>query len=249
MRIPRIYIPVPLHSDTRLTLPDGAANHIVRVLRLRSGAPLLLFNGEGGEYEAVIERSGKREVSVRTGRFMEADRESPLQITLAQGISRGERMDFCLQKATELGVSRVVPLFTRRCNVQLDGERLERRMQHWRGVITAACEQSGRTRLPELLPARPLADWLQAPQDPAALKLVLHHRAHAAARAPGPADNVVMLIGPEGGLDENEISQALQSGYQPLSLGPRVLRTETAALAALAAVQALWGDFSRLRGG
>ncbi len=242
MRIPRIHIPRSLQNNLLVELPKEAARHVVRVLRLRQNDRLVLFNGEGGEYPARIELISGHTVRVRTESHQDRNPESPLHITLAQGIPRGERMDFCLQKSTELGVARIAPLLTRRCNVQLRDERKQKRIQRWQGVLTSACEQSGRTRLPELLPVQTLDDWLQHP-DNDTLKLVLHHRSTQCVTSLPGAEKIILLTGPEGGLSEEEIEQAQQAGYQPLRLGPRVLRTETAALTAIAALQTLMGDF------
>ena len=243
MRIPRVYHDGPLAEDADVTLDEGASTHVQRVLRLRPGAALRLFNGRGGEFEAVIEGAGRARARVRVGRHHPRDVESPLAITLAQGISRGERMDLTLQKSVELGVARIAPLVTSHCQVRLEGERLERRHRHWQGVITSACEQCGRTRLPELLPAADLSEWLTAPAEAGTLRIVLDHRAQQGLSGltlrPRAA---TLLIGPEGGLEEAEVEAARQAGYLALSLGPRILRTETAGLAALAAIQTLWGD-------
>ncbi|MBI5450474.1 MAG: 16S rRNA (uracil(1498)-N(3))-methyltransferase [Gammaproteobacteria bacterium] len=244
MRTIRIYVNDTLENGRTVALGDSAATHVTRVLRLRPGDAITLFNGQGGEFPSTIAEVSKRGVTVLIGAPIDHDTESPLAITLAQGISRGERMDFCLQKATELGVSRVVPLLTQRCNVQLNGDRLERRLQHWHGILVAACEQCGRNRIPELLPVMELDQWLQQAARPAALRLVLHHRGAQPLSSHRPAQSVELLIGPEGGLEEAEISAATSEGYIATRLGPRILRTETAAVTALAALQTLWGDFS-----
>jgi len=236
-----------LTTGAVVTLDEQASNHIQRVLRLKPGAALMLFNGAGGEFEAVIEGAKRGAAEARVGGHQPRDAESGLALTLAQGISRGERMDFTLQKSVELGATRIVPLITAYCQVRLEGERLERRHRHWLGVITTACEQSGRTRLPELAPARTLAQWLtQAGTDgDGVLRLVLDPRAEQGLSAldqrPGA---ITLLVGPEGGLDEGEIRAAGQAGYEAVRLGPRILRTETAGIAALAAVQTMWGDLA-----
>lgn len=243
MRIPRVYHEGTLREGAEIALGETASTHVQRVLRLRPGNELLLFNGEGGEYEAVIAGAERGHARVRVGRHHARDVESPLAITLAQGISRGERMDLTLQKSVELGVARIVPLVTAFCQVKLEGERMERRHSHWTGVIAAACEQCGRTRLPELLEKRSLAQWLAQPPEDGVLRIVLDHRAtQGLASVSGRPAGATLLVGPEGGLDEAEIDAARQAGYLPLSLGPRILRTETAGLAALAALQTLWGD-------
>lgn len=243
MRLTRIYHPHRLSEGTDTSLEESASTHVLRVLRLRPGAELRLFDGSGDEYEATLTGSAGGRAQVRIGQRLVRDVESPLLITLAQGISRGERMDLTLQKSVELGVHRIVPVVTAHTQVRLSGERLERRHQHWQGVIASACEQCGRTRLPELLPVVTLDEWLDS-AEPDTLRLVLDHRAERQLGSLSRPDKAVtLLIGPEGGLEESEISAAeRRAGYVPLGLGPRILRTETAGLAALAALQTLWGD-------
>jgi 16S rRNA (uracil1498-N3)-methyltransferase len=242
MRIPRIHHPASLTSGARVELSDTAANHVTRVLRLPVGAPLILFNGWGGEFAATLAAIDKRRVLVDVGRFQDQEREPPLQIWLAQGVSRGERMDYTIQKAVELGVSRIIPLFTEHCGVQLQGERLEKRIKHWQGVVISACEQCGRNRIPPVDTPVTLTQWLAMPGK--GLRLVLAPDAeHSLAQLPAPGGPVTLLIGPEGGLSDQEIALAKQAGYSGLRLGPRILRTETAALAALAALLGTWGDF------
>lgn len=240
MRIPRIFHPETLAPTTQYTLDANAARHVAKVLRLVPGAALRLFDGNGGEYSATISDIEKREVIVTTGAYQSIDVESPLLVTLAQGISKGERMDFTLQKAVELGVQRIAPLETEHSVVNLKGERRERKLEHWRGVIISACEQCGRNTLPELLPVQSIDKWLGTTQQ--GLLLLLDHRATNSIRNLSKTAEITLLIGPEGGLSENERNKAYQSGYSGLRLGPRVLRTETAALTALAALQSHWGD-------
>lgn len=243
MRIPRIFHEGKLAEDVEVTLDERASAHVQRVLRLRPGAALRLFDGRGGEYEATIEGARRGGARVRVGRFHARDVESPLEITLAQGISRGERMDYTLQKAVELGVGRIVPLVTTRCQVVLEGERRARREGHWRGVVTHACEQSGRTRLPQVETIRTFADWLEGPVPPGTLRLVLDPGAQGGLTTVRERPAAIeLLVGPEGGLTEDERDAARAAGCQPLRLGPRILRTETAGIAALAAAQTLWGD-------
>ena len=241
MRIPRIHHPGALSPGATVTLEGEPANHIARVLRLAPGDAVTLFDGRGGEYGATIEAVQKKSVTVAVGAFRDVDVESPLAVTLVQGISKGERMDFTVQKAVEMGVHRVVPVFTARTVVKLQGERLERRRQHWQGVAASACEQSGRNRIPEIASPLGLGAWLAEPAS--GLRLLLHHEAEAtvASLAP-PNEGVTLLIGPEGGLNEAERRAAFDAGFLGLRLGPRVLRTETAALAALAGLQSHWGD-------
>lgn len=240
MRVPRIYQTQRLVENSRITLDESAARHVARVLRLGTGAPLRLFDGHGGEYAASIVEAGKREVIVAVGEHTSVEVESPLELTLAQGISRGERMDFTIQKAVELGVQRIVPLQTERSVVNLKGERRDKKLEHWRGVIISACEQCGRNALPELLPMQSLSSWLERPLQGSGL--LLDHRAESTVGSLSRPDALTLLIGPEGGLSEGERHEARTAGYAGLRLGPRVLRTETAALAALSALQSRWGD-------
>lgn len=241
MRVPRIFQDQALSSGAVIALDDNGANHIARVLRLKIGAPLIVFNGEGGEYEAVLHTVGKRSVEVTLGEYRSPQTESPLSITLAQGISKGERMDHAIQKAVELGVRRVVPLITEHCAVNLSGERQDKRVRHWQAVAVSACEQSGRNTLPQIAEPLRLEQWLLQAQQ--ATRLVLDPRAEGGIKTlPTAAQEVVLLIGPEGGLSDREVDAALAHGYQGVRMGPRILRTETAAVAAVAVIQSLWGD-------
>ena len=212
----------------------------MKVLRMQQGRELVLFNGEGGEFHASIHALHKKQVEVAIGEFNAINRESPLELELAIGISRGERMDWVLQKATELGVTRITPLVTERTEVKLSGERLDKKFDHWQQTIISACEQCQRNILPKLNPPKTLAEWLL--QTNAQWKFVLHHRDSKGLPATQDAASVALLIGPEGGLSEVEIAQACTTGFSALTLGPRVLRTETAPVAAISLVQYLWGD-------
>ena len=241
MRIPRVYSPQTMAIGDCIELEAGAARHLTSALRMSPGQVITLFNGQGGEYTAeLIEvKKGKAKVSITN--FDRVSRESSLSIHLAIGISRGERMDWIMQKATELGVSEITPLFTERCEVKLSGDRLEKKVGHWQQVAISACEQSQRNTVPLVNNPKKLEQW-QASCD-ASLKLVLHHRTESnLADTPRPSAEVALLIGPEGGLSEREIEQAIAFNFRPLALGPRVLRTETAPLAAIAILQSLWGD-------
>ncbi|MFO7594499.1 MAG: 16S rRNA (uracil(1498)-N(3))-methyltransferase [Pseudomonadota bacterium] len=240
MRSPRIFHPEPLTAHSRVNLNDNAARHVARVLRLTEGASLTLFDGTGGQFPASIISSSKRTVEVAVGERNAIERESPLISALAQGVSKGDRMDFTIQKAVELGISRIVPLETERSVVNLKGERLAKKMRHWQGVIVSACEQCGRNTLPELLPLQTLDAWLE--NTPNGSGILLDHRATETIASLQSDDDFVLLVGPEGGLSESEIRRARESGYRGLRLGPRVLRTETAALTALAALQSRFGD-------
>lgn len=241
MRIPRIYISAPLQSGATIELDDNGFSHAVRVLRLGEGAPLILFNGEGGEYEATLCDVQKKRASAAIGAYSPSECESPLPIMLGQCISRGEKMDFTIQKAVELGVSEIVPLFSERCGVKLDKERSDKRTSHWQSTIISACEQSGRNRLPLLHAPLLLDQWLGTIA--ASCKLVLDPCAtYSLAQMPKPEKNLALLIGPEGGLSDAEIERAIKSGFNGIRLGPRILRTETAGLVVLSSIQQLWGD-------
>lgn len=240
MRCTRIYSPQPLASGAQFALAADASHHLARVLRLPVGAQLILFNGDGSEYPAQIVAIDKKQVVVAIGDAVEAPRESPLHIHLGIAISKGDRMDWVIQKATELGVTEISPLQSERVEVRLRGEREDKKLAHWRSVAISACEQCARNRLPAINDLQPLQTWIDHTEADA--KFVLHHRSDAAlAQSPAP-QRVALLIGPEGGLSELEISSAEQRGFQSLRLGPRVLRTETAPLAALSVLQYLWGD-------
>lgn len=241
MRLHRVYLDLPLTEHTRLVLPQAASHHIGRVLRMRPGQALQVFDGTGDVYEAEISSIDKHHVEIRTIACLEAGVESALDITLAQGVSRGQHMDLTVQKAVELGVNRIVPLFTERSNVRLQPSRLENKLQHWRKIIIHACEQCGRNRLPEIADPLPLADWLPAP--PPGLRLVLSPDGSASlAGQQVTQSGLIIMSGPEGGFSPGEIELSTEHGFLPVRLGPRVLRTETAAIAALSACQTLWGD-------
>ena len=242
MAAPRIYLPSSLALDTEVALDARAAGHAVRVLRLRTGDALVLFNGDGYDYTAeLIEIRNERAVC-RVLAVRERPTESPLRIELAQGISRGERMDYTLQKAVELGVQRIVPLATERSQVKLSGEREEKRLQHWAGIILHACEQSGRSRIPELLPVQRLDQWLATRAKTGQALFLDPEGDMSVSNLNPPVDALSPLVGPEGGLSPAERELAVHAGFLRLRLGPRILRTETAALTALAALQGIWGD-------
>ncbi|HEY5637149.1 MAG TPA: 16S rRNA (uracil(1498)-N(3))-methyltransferase [Burkholderiales bacterium] len=243
MRAARLYVDTALAANSTLVLPERAAHHAARVLRLRAGHRLVLFDGRGGEYDAVIESGPRNAVTVAVGAHRDVERESPLGVVLAQGISGAERMDFTIQKAVELGAAAIQPLATERSVVRLDAARAETKRAHWQRIVIAACEQCGRNRLP---PVRapvgvqafcrdatlPAARWLLAPGASARL----------ATAATGLAGGAVLAAGPEAGFSEIEAAALEAAGFRALSLGPRVLRTETAAIAALGALNALAGD-------
>jgi 16S rRNA (uracil1498-N3)-methyltransferase len=242
MRIPRLYHPGSLNGLTAVDLPKESAHYLGRVLRLAPGNPVILFDGSGLEYPGRLEELGRASARVVLEAPVRPDVESPLHIELQQAVSRGERMDYTLQKAVELGIAAFTPVLTRRSVVQLDRARQEKRLQHWQGVITSACEQSGRTRPPRLGDVMTLEVCLASREE--GLQLLLDPAAeHEPGTLPAPADGrVILLVGPEGGLDDDERAQALAAGYTGLRLGPRVLRTETAGVALIAILQHLWGD-------
>jgi 16S rRNA (uracil1498-N3)-methyltransferase len=242
MSPPRFYLDQPLAPGARFSLPPGPARHAAKALRLAADDSITLFNGRGGEFTARIERIHKDEVAVSVTGFVDAERESRLQVMLAQGISSGERMDYTLQKAVELGVASVQPIAARRSVVKLAGERADRRVAHWQGVVASACEQCGRNQVPVVAPPLPLAAWLG--QQAGRRLLFLSPLAEARlADLPAPDGQDCLVAGPEGGFEGEEIACLQAAGAIAVRLGPRVLRTETAALAALAAMQTLWGDF------
>ena len=240
MRMTRVYLDQPLAPGTEVALPAATARHLTGVLRLRAGDPLICFNGDGRDRTARL-LPGAGTPRLALGEAGAAEPQPVPEIHLALGISRGERMDFAIQKAVELGVAGVWPLFTERSMVQLAGARLERRREHWQGVLIAACEQSGRRRLPVLGEARELEDWL-ATAPPGTL-LLDPAAPLALARCEPPGPRLTLLVGPEGGLSPRERTLAARHGARGVRLGPRILRTETAPLAAIAIIQALWGDF------
>lgn len=240
MRIPRIFTHQTLTSDLKIDLDENASRHIAKVLRMQVGRDLILFNGKGGEYPSTVIDVGKKIVQVQVGELSPQDRQSPLPIHLGIGVSRGERFDYVLQKATELGVSRITPLFTERTEVKLAGPRLEKKWQHWQQVIISSCEQCQRNLIPELNPAMKLDEWL--PHVDEASRFVLHHRSDVSLSETKKPNSVALVIGPEGGLSEAEIIDCGNQGFQSLTLGPRVFRTETAPLAAISVMQYLWGD-------
>ena len=242
MRVPRFYVPQPFAVGQEFTLPDTTFRHAVQVLRLGVDEPLILFNGEGGEYLAQISNVSKRSASVLIDKFSAIDTESPVHLTLVQAVIKPDKMDFALQKAVELGVNTIQPLITQRSVVRIGKEQVDKKLQHWEGIVVAACEQSGRTRMPTVQAPLTLERWLETPF--AGTRLIL---------APGdfprinalPSDlptPIALLIGPEGGFTDEEVETCVQAGVMPVSLGPRILRAETASSAALALLQHRFGD-------
>jgi 16S rRNA (uracil1498-N3)-methyltransferase len=242
MHVPRLYLPSTLTEGAILDLGEQSAHHLTHVLRLRPGAPIRVFDGQGHEHEATVHALHRARVTVELGAAARSVPEPQLSITLAQGVPRGDRMDLILQKAVELGVSAVQPLWTERSQSRVTGERLEKRLRHWQGVVINACEQCGRATLPGLAPPADYGAWLSG--DPGGgCRLLLDP---AAGRSLGdlqpPGNTILLLVGPEGGVSAEETRLAETAGFSPVRLGPRILRTETAALAMLAGLQALWGD-------
>ncbi len=244
MREIRVFTDQPLTVGTEITLEDQVARHLGAVLRLKAGDPITLFNGRGGEHPAILTDCSSKRVRARIMDSIAIERESPLQIHLGIGLSRGDRMDWVIQKATEAGVTEITPLFTERTEVKLKSDRLEKKLGHWQQIVASACEQCYRNQLPVIHEPSNLHLWLnEASSDK---KLVLHHRsAQTLHQLKGETcSSVALLIGPEGGLTPDEIDSAIQQGFQPLALGPRVFRTETAPVVAISILQSIWGDFT-----
>jgi 16S rRNA (uracil1498-N3)-methyltransferase len=245
----RFYSPEHLQIGASVKLSDNAAAHATRVLRLEISDEIVLFNGDRHDYTCAITSIKKSEVLAIVKSFVKITNESPLNITLLQGISSGDRMDYTIQKAVELGVKNIVPINTSRSVVKLTNERAEKRLAHWQSVVHAACEQSGRAIIPQVVAPVTLSAWLQAnihapSRASSATRILLNPiGAMRLAELPKPTGNIELLIGAEGGLSQSEIDTALSQGFQSVVLGARILRTETAALTAIAAMQTLWGDF------
>ena len=243
MRIPRVFQAGSLAVGQNIVLDDDPAAHIGRVLRMTAGDKISLFNGDGHDYLAEISEASKKNVSVNIIEAQANPSESPLQLHLGQVISRGDRMDFTIQKSVELGVNTITPLFSERCGVKLSGERLAKKQQQWQKIVISACEQSGRSVVPEVRQAMTLEQWCAEASD--ALKLNLHPRASHGINGLQLENNKVrLLIGPEGGLSQEEIAMTEQQRFTDILLGPRVLRTETAALTVISALQLKFGDLS-----
>lgn len=241
--MPRFYVDFALSPDSVVELPDNVVRHL-NVLRVKNTEEIVLFNGNGKSYPAFPEVLEKRRASVRILREEAMDNESPLNITLVQAVSAAERMDFTLQKSVELGVAEIRPVISERCVVRLSGERAEKRVARWQEIVVSACEQSGRNIVPKVLPLTTYAQALQQlPQETTKLLMSLN-RAQNLSDVQPQSGKVVFMVGPEGGWTEKEEQQAFDAGFQSVTLGKRVLRTETASLAAIAAMQTLWGDFA-----
>jgi 16S rRNA (uracil1498-N3)-methyltransferase len=242
MRLTRIHLPDPLTPGAEITLPAQAGQHLVRVLRLESGARFVVFDGRGGEYAAELAIAGKQ-VRARVLSHDAVERESPLDVTLLQGIARGERMDLIVQKATELGVTRIVPLIAERSVVKVDAQQRERKRAHWQSIAISACEQCGRNRVPPVTAPMALGDAVQSLPAGGRRCLLAADGTESLTAAHAGGRPIALLIGPEGGLADNERKFALANQFTACRLGPRIMRTETAGLAALAALQSAVGDF------
>jgi 16S rRNA (uracil1498-N3)-methyltransferase len=243
--MPRFFVSMPLIAGTSCSLPEPVARHI-QVLRLQSGDPVTLFNGEGGEYNATLLELGKKHAFAQLDAFVARELETPYRLTLAQGIAGGDKMDWLIEKAVELGVTRIAPLTALKSVVRLQGERAQKRRDHWQALTEAACEQCGRNRVPPVDPVSDLAGWLSTLEEPHGLRLMLSPRgAQRFDTLPltAPEAPVTILIGPEGGLSDSEEALATTYGFTPLGLGSRILRTETAGIALLAALAARWGGW------
>ncbi|MCH2159239.1 MAG: 16S rRNA (uracil(1498)-N(3))-methyltransferase [Oleiphilaceae bacterium] len=245
MRIPNIYVSTNLDDNASITLDDQAAQHIIKVLRMKKGFALQLFNGDGYYYPATIATIDRRNVTVQTKDRIFCESESNLHTHLAIVMSRGDRMDYAIQKACELGVNQITPLTSERCEVRLDNQQEDKRIKRWQQIAVSACEQCGRATVPSILQVESLDNFVNANATNKVIKLVLHHRdtQDLATVSPSP-ERVIILIGPEGGLTSDEINHATQNNFMACTLGPRVLRTETAPVTILSVLQWLWGDFN-----
>ncbi len=240
MKIPRFYEDQALQVGADLELGPDAASHVGRVLRMKVDEQIVLFNGKGGEYKALLREVSKKKVRVELLECREENCQSSLVVDLGQVLSKGPRMDFVIQKATELGVHRITPLFSERCEVRLGKERAEKRMAHWRQVAISACEQSGRNLLPEIASPLDVSQWMRDVEADA--KWILHGSGESTLHCDGGVNSCAVAVGPEGGFSESEITGAKEFGFLVTALGPRTLRTETAPLAALSILQYLHGD-------
>ncbi len=244
--IPRLYCPGELGVGMTLSMPDKSAHHARDVLRLAIGDEVTLLNGLGGEYRARLSAMNKRGVEAEVLEFRQREAEAPYPVTIAQSLAGGDKMDWVVEKSVELGATAIVPLAASRSVLRLNPERAAKRLEHWRAIAQSACEQCGRNRIPEIAAVSPIDHWLASMRDCAGLKLMLspvHATQFSSLPKPVEGTPVTLLIGPEAGLSDAEEVLAQSAGFQPILLGPRVMRTETAALAALAAIHARWGDF------
>ena len=241
MRISRIHTPVPLAANSQITLNEKTSHYLLKVLRLKTGSQLILFNGDGHQYRCKLISADKKTATVQTMEQSKKEQEPALNIHLGIGLSKGDRIDFAFQKATELGVSQITPLFTEFSTLKLNHERMQKKHEHWNGIIGSACEQSGRCYLPELNKPHSINEWIR--DNHAGCKIVLSPHATKTLDACNTPEKLTILIGPEGGLSESEVEAAINQGFTKVRLGRHVLRTETAPIAVIAAAQALWGEF------
>ncbi len=245
MRTTRLYVDTPLSVNQSIDLPEGPTHHLSKVLRARQGQAVELFNGDGLNYTGTISSITKKQVTVDISASSAGPAPSPIRLHVGQVISKGDRMDYMVQKATELGVTEITPLFSERCDVKLNAERQDKRLQHWQQIAIHACEQSGRAEVPAIHPATPLTQWVEGRDEDR--RFVLHYaNPHRLGDTAAP-QSIAVLVGPEGGFSDAELSLAHAHHFQTLALGPRILRTETAPLAALSVLQWHWGDFSQSR--
>ena len=242
MRISRIYTEQLLKQQSQIKLIGQQAHYLSKVLRLKANASLILFNGDGYDYKSLVTDIDKHSITLDIQESAVANSESPLHSILGLGLSRGERMDIAIQKSTELGVTEIVPLFTEFSEVKLQGERLQKKVKHWQQVAISACEQSGRNRPPKVHPPETLSSWCS--QVDCELKLIFEPNINKALPTEEKITQVALLTGPEGGFSEKELNTAANSDFKAVQLGPRILRTETAPIAALTSLQLLWGDFT-----
>jgi 16S rRNA (uracil1498-N3)-methyltransferase len=241
MRIPRIYVNESLSIGSEFVLPKDATRHLISVLRVKVGQSVTIFNGEGGEYTGSLINANKNNSTISINQFLAVERESKLKTHLAIGVSRGDRMDWIIQKTTELGVTEITPIFTERTEVKLSGSRLEKKLSHWQQIAISSCEQNQRNFIPSINKTLSFSNWIES--NPNGLKLLMHHQSNSGLSELSPKeDKMVLMVGPEGGLSDAEISTAKAAGYYSISMGPRILRTETAPIAALSILQSLWGD-------
>jgi 16S rRNA (uracil1498-N3)-methyltransferase len=248
MRLSRIYHPAPLAKGGQITVTGNAANHVSRVLRLGEGDKLTLFNGDGCDYAATIQSIGRRDVTLAVHDFQAVDSESPLKITLLQGICRGQRMDWLLQKSTELGVARIQPVLSDRVVVKLSSDRAAKKLEHWRGVVIGACEQSGRAKLPQISAPESLQAAIACLEENTERLVMDPAGTDRLSPSIGQSGSVIILTGPEGGLTSGERQAAIKAGFKSVRVGPRILRTETAPVAMISIVQYLFGDLAGKEG-
>lgn len=238
---PRVFTDAELQLKHSYPLDDNNFAHLIRVLRMQEGDAIRVFNGNGLEYAASLEQVQKKSASFTVAALLKEEAPTALHLHLGQVISKGERMDFTIQKATELGISEITPLISERCDVRLKGDRQDKKLEHWQKIAISACQQSGRNYVPTIHPVQTLEEWLAQRQEQ--IKLVLHPHQQQPLSEYQPPQSVALLVGPEGGFSEPEVELCLAQGFDGLTLGPRILRTETAALAALSVLQFQWGDF------